>query len=211
MKEVPMSPSPSRRRLIGCLGVAALAPLLPTPVLAGERPSTPRMTEGPFYPRIFPADSDADLTRVAGRTGRAQGTPLEVSGRVMDRSGRPQAGARVEIWQCDARGQYHHVGAPESSLDPDFQGFGALATDAEGRYRFLTIRPAPYPGRTPHIHFTVAPNERRVLTSQMFFEGEPGNERDSLYRRLGGEARLVTMRLSDAGGVLRGALDIVLA
>lgn len=201
----------SRRRLIGCLGVAALAPLLPTPALGQGRSPTPPMTEGPFYPRSFPEDSDADLTRVTGRNGRAQGTPLEVSGRIVDRTGRAVAGARMEIWQCDALGQYHHVGEPESSVDPYFQGFGAVIADADGRYRFQTIKPVPYPGRTPHIHFTVAQGERRRLTSQMFVEADPGNERDGLYRHLGREAQLVTMRLAQAGATLRGQLDIVLA
>jgi protocatechuate 3,4-dioxygenase beta subunit len=201
----------SRRRVIGYLGAAALAPLVPTPALGEGRAPTPRMTEGPFYPRIFPDDSDADLTRVAGRAGRAQGTPLEVSGRVVDRSGRAVAGARVEIWQCDALGRYHHVGEPESAVDPHFQGFGAVTADADGRYRFQTIRPVPYSGRAPHIHFTVARGERRVLTSQMFIEGDAGNERDGLYRHLGREARLVTMRLAQSGAALQGQLDIVLA
>ena len=136
---------------------------------------------------------------------------LEVTGRVLDRNGRPRAGSRVEIWQCDAYGQYHHVGEPDGSVDPNFQGFGAVTTDADGRYAFRTIKPVPYPGRTPHIHFTVAEGGRRRLTSQMFIEGEPGNERDGLYRRLGSDARLVTLRLEDAGQGLRGALDIVLA
>lgn len=207
-----MTHSAGRRRFVLGIGAAALAPLAPTPLAAvDERPPTPRMTEGPFYPAMLPDDTDADLTRVRGRAGRASGTPLEVSGRVVDRRGRPRAGARVEIWQCDARGRYHHVGEPESALDPDFQGFGAVVADAEGRYAFRTIRPAPYPGRTPHIHFTVAEGGRRRLTSQMFIEGEPRNERDGLYRRLGAEARLVTMRLADAGAGLKGALDIVLA
>jgi len=198
-----------RRRVLVWIGVAAMAPLAATPVLADDRPPTPRMTEGPFYPNTLPKDSDADLTRVEGRAGIAQGKVLDVSGRVVDRSGKPRAGARVEIWQCDAQGQYHHVGEPEGAGDANFQGFGAVVTDADGRYAFRTIRPVPYPGRTPHIHFTVVEGGRRRLTSQMFIEGEPGNERDGLYRRLGSDARLVTMKLENAGAGLKGALDIV--
>lgn len=204
-----MNPNDERRRVLSWIGAAALAPLAPTPVLADDRPPTPRMTEGPFYPRRFPADVDADLTRVAGQARAADGTPLAVSGRVLDRSGKPQGGMRVEIWQCDATGAYHHVGGPAG--DPGFQGFGAMVADAEGRYAFRTIRPAPYPGRTPHIHFAVLEGGRRRLVSQMFFEGDPGNERDWLYRNLGRDARLVTMRLADAGSGLAGTLDIVLA
>ena len=199
-----------RRRMLLWMGAAAVAPLVPTPALADDRPPTPSMTEGPFYPRRLPADADADLTRVAGRPQRASGTPLEVTGRVVDRAGRPRASARVEIWQCDALGNYHLVGEPESTLDPNFQGFGAVATDGDGRYAFRTIRPVPYSGRTPHIHFTVLENGRRRLTSQMFVEGDPGNERDGLYRWLGRDAKLVTMKLESAGEGLKGALDIVL-
>jgi protocatechuate 3,4-dioxygenase beta subunit len=200
-----------RRHFIAWMGAAAMAPLGVTPALADDHPPTPRMTEGPFYPRMFPEDVDADLTRVKGRAGVAKGMPLEVSGRVIDRGGRPRAGSRVEIWQCDALGQYHHVGEPEREGDPAFQGFGAVLTDAEGRYRFRTIKPVAYPGRTPHIHFTVAEGGKRRLTSQMFVEGEPGNERDGLYRRLGRDASRVTMKLANAGEGLAGALDIVLA
>lgn len=192
-----------RRRFIVRLGALAL---VPTPALAADHPPTPALTEGPFYPRQFPADTDADLTRVAGRAGRARGTPLAMAGRLTDRSGRPLAGRRIEIWQCDATGVYHHVGEGEG--DPDFQGWGATATDAEGRYAFRTIKPVPYPGRTPHIHFTVAANGRRVLTSQAFIEGEAGNERDFLYRQLGADAKRVTMKLA-GDRELSGSLDIV--
>jgi len=188
---------------------AAVAPLAATPALADDRAPTPRMTEGPFYPNAFPKDVDADLTHIDGRAGAAQGTILDVSGHVVDRAGRPRTGARVEIWQCDATGSYHHVGGIVG--DENFQGFGFATTDAEGRYAFRTIKPVPYPGRTPHIHFTVLENNRRRLTSQMFIEGEPGNARDGLYRSLGEGARLVTMRLENAGAGLRGSLDVVLS
>lgn len=199
-----------RRRLLAWLGAAAAMPLAATPVLADDRPPTPAMTEGPFYPRTAPPESDADLTRVAGRAP-AEGRVLEVTGRIVDRRGAPLAGRRLEVWQCDARGHYHHVGMADGAVDPGFQGFGAVATDAEGRYAFRTIRPVPYGGRTPHIHFAVVEGGQRRLTSQMFVEGDPGNARDFLYRSLGREARRVTMRLADAGAGLAGTLDIVVA
>lgn len=204
-----MTTSLQRRRVLSWIGACALAPLASTPVLAEERAPTPRMTEGPFYPNTFPRDTDADLTRIEGRAATAEGRLLDVTGRVLGRDGAPRAGARVEIWQCDALGQYHHVG--EREADPNFQGFGAVLTDADGRYAFRTIRPVPYPGRTPHIHFNVLEGGKRRLTSQMFVEGEPANARDGLYRSLGRDAKLVTLRLEDAGAGFKGALDIVLA
>jgi len=136
----------NRRIFLMNAGVAAIAPLVATPVLADDHPPTPRLTEGPFYPNTFPPDIDSDLTHVEGRAGVARGTILDVTGRVMDRSGKPRAGARVEIWQCDATGSYHHVGGIVG--DEDFQGFGFTTTDADGRYAFRTIKPVPYPGRS---------------------------------------------------------------
>jgi protocatechuate 3,4-dioxygenase beta subunit len=206
-----MIQSPQRRRVLSWIGASALAPLAVTPALADEHAPTPSMTEGPFYPTSFPKDSDADLTRVEGHAASAEGKLLDVSGRVIDRGGAPRAGARVEIWQCDVQGTYHHVGGRQGAGDPNFQGFGAVLTDADGRYAFRTIKPVPYPGRAPHIHFTVLEGGKRRLTSQMFIEGEPGNSRDFLYRELGRDARLVTLRLEDAGAGFKGALDIVVA
>src|SRR5690349_394339 len=148
-----------RRRIVAWIGAGAVAPLACTPWLAADadelRAPTPPLTEGPFYPRTLPGDRDGDLTRVAGHAAVAAGTVLDVSGRIVDRSGQPHAGAIVEVWQCDAYGQYHHVGEPDGSGDANFQGYGAVVADADGRYSFRTIRPVPYPGRTPHIHFTV--------------------------------------------------------
>ncbi len=208
-----MTPKPAnnRRILLARFAVVAVAPLVATPALAADRVPTPAMTEGPFYPRSFPADIDADLTRVAGRTVAALGQVLDVTGRILDRSGAPMKGVKLEVWQCDEKGQYHHVGEPAG--DANFQGYGVAAVDAEGRYRFRTIKPVAYPGRTPHIHFIVREGSRARLTSQLFFEGEPGNERDGIYRRLGALKGTVTMKLADApaasGAKLSGAIDIV--
>ena len=200
-----------RRRTLVLIGASLLLPA--TPVLAAGQPLTPRMTEGPFYPTSFPKDIDADLTRVAGRATIAQGAVLDVTGRIVDRSGKPLANAKLELWQCDNVGQYHHVGEAQGAGDENFQGFGVATADAEGRYRFRTIKPVPYPGRTPHIHFLVRDGGGKRLVSQMFIEGEPGNARDFLYRNLGTDAKLVTLRLSDApsgsGAKLAGALEIV--
>ncbi|MGE4244394.1 MAG: protocatechuate 3,4-dioxygenase subunit beta, partial [Parvibaculaceae bacterium] len=97
--------------------------------------------------------------------------------------GRPVKGAAVEIWQCDANGHYRHPHAPDTRrFDPGFQGYGRTAVDDAGSYEFRTIRPVPYPGRTPHIHFAVhAPGAGRLVT-QLYVKGEPLNERDGVLR-----------------------------
>ena len=203
-----------RRRALRWIGAAALAPWLPGSALAQDLRPMPASTEGPFYPRTFPADRDNDLTRVEGAAGIAAGTILDLSGRILDRRGKPVAGALIEIWQCDVHGTYHHV-SEQGIADPNFQGWGTDRVDAEGRYRFRTIQPVPYSGRTSHIHYTVRVAGKRVFTSQMYVEGEAGNERDFLYRALGRDAKLATMKLDDApadsGAKVRGVLDIVVA
>ena len=149
-----------------------------------ELVATPRQTTGPFYPVELPLDSDNDLVQVAGRPQQAAGEVFHLFGRVLDPDGRALAGAEVQIWQCDARGYYHHPRDRGGQADPDFQGFGAAKTDAEGAYRFRTIRPVPYPGRTPHIHFAVLGADFEPLTTQMYLRGEPRNERDGLFRNI---------------------------
>ena len=207
-------PSASRREFLHRSACAGIAAGLPAWALAapGALAPTLEMMAGPFYPRTIPLDHDNDLLRNAGAAGVPDGVPLDLSGRVVDLGGRALAGVRVEIWQCDAHGRYHYVSDPgnRGKLDAPFQGYGAFETGADGAYRFRTIKPVPYPGRTPHIHFNVTDGSRRRLTSQMFIEGEPGNSRDGLYRSLGADARLVTMKLESAGAGLRGALDVVL-
>ncbi len=149
---------------------------------------------GPFYPQIKLLDQDADLTMITGKTGRAEGKVIHLMGRVMNLKGEPVSGAKVEIWQTDSKGRYVHP-SDENPVpgDPNFQGYGAQLTDAEGRYRFKTIKPAPYPVlflvssmRTPHIHFEVSGKIDRVVT-QMFFPNEPLNAKDGGFSRLNAE------------------------
>jgi protocatechuate 3,4-dioxygenase beta subunit len=174
---------------------------------------TPRDAEGPFYPRRLPSDADTDLTRVAGRSGRAQGTPLSIAGKVLDPSGRPLAGAKVELWQCDARGLYHHVGGDAAAEDPHFQGYGTTVTDVDGRYAFTTIRPVPYGGRPPHLHFKLAHPSARPLTTQLYPRGESA-ERFAGFGLSARDARArleFTMAPGREASTLAAAYDFVLA
>ena len=103
-------------------------------------------------------------------------------GRVLQPDGRPLSGARIEIWQANTHGRYAHPNdANPAPLDPHFEGYASLRTDADGRYRFKTIKPGAYPAgntvRTPHIHFGVSAGKRR-LTTQMYFPGDSRNDTD---------------------------------
>jgi protocatechuate 3,4-dioxygenase beta subunit len=145
---------------------------------AADLPRTAAQTRGPFYPVELPLDRDNNLVNVVGRAQPATGQVTHVFGRIVDVEGKPIAGARIEIWQCNAFGRYHHPGdRGPAPIDPDFQGFGQTVSAPDGTYRFRTIRPVQYPGRAPHIHFEVTAGGT-VLTTQMYVEGEPGNLRD---------------------------------
>lgn len=182
MSPLPPDCNQNRRR------IAAAAIALPWVWSAARAQSgnlhrpTPRQTEGPFYPPSEPADHDADLLRTGDRR-YAAGQAAWVQGQLTDTAGRPLAGAQVEIWQCDANGHYHHPG-DGARADPAFQGFGRQVVDASGRYRFRTIRPVAYAGRTPHIHVKVRLGGRELLTTQLYVQGDPGNARDPLWRAL---------------------------
>jgi protocatechuate 3,4-dioxygenase, beta subunit len=209
-----------RRRVIEAAIAGAAVFGAPGLLRAAEAlPPTPQQTAGPFYPQNFPADADNDLVHVAGHAEPAKGAVTRVAGRILDRSGKPLPGARVEIWQCDQNGRYHHVQDASAGRPPDdnFQGFGRTVTDAAGTYNFTTIRPVPYPGRTPHIHFAVAAPGLPPVTTQMYVAGEPLNERDSVLlgvRDPAARARLiVSLRPVPelAPTALAADFDIVLA
>lgn len=178
--------TPQRRRSVVLAAGAALVAtpmgMLHAAAQAAARRPTPAQTEGPFYPVALPADSDADLL-VNGTLRYARGQPAWIEGSVSDLDGRPVRGAVVEIWQCDDAGHYHHPG-DGARADRAFQGFGRVTVDSEGRYRFHTIRPVAYGGRAPHVHVKVKLAARDLLTTQLYVQGDAGNERDGLWRAL---------------------------
>jgi protocatechuate 3,4-dioxygenase beta subunit len=188
-------------------------PMVWTGVRAQPAPTrryTPAQTEGPFYPVSLPKDTDFDLLRNGGVAYR-RGQPSWVEGVVTDLQGKPVAGAQVEIWQCDEGGHYHHPG-DGGKADPAFQGFGRVAVGADGRYRFRTIRPVAYGGRTPHIHVKVKLGARELLTTQLYVEGDPHNERDFIWRRLDEQARaMVTAPFVAGADGLRATFPIIVA
>jgi protocatechuate 3,4-dioxygenase, beta subunit len=180
----------SRREVLGmAVGLGSWA--LSTSVFAQDatRLFTPPLTLGPFYPQVKPLDQDADLTLIKGRTTRAEGQVIHVAGRVLNLKGEAVKDARIEIWQADSHGRYaHNSDKNPAQLDSGFQGYAVLQTDNDGRYRFKTIKPAPYPGliagkRTPHIHFEVFGKNDRLVT-QMFFPDEPLNAQDNILQNV---------------------------
>lgn len=177
----------TRRRLLAAgAGLAAAGTVRAS--LAGRLLRTPAQTEGPFYPDRLPLDTDNDLLRMDGRGAAARGEPTEVTGRVLDTDGRTLPGVRVEIWQCDALGYYHHI-KEYSGGDPSFQGYGRTVAAEDGGYRFRTIKPVPYRPRTPHIHFKLSGRGIDGLTTQLYIAGYPLNAEDFIYGRLPAAAR----------------------
>jgi protocatechuate 3,4-dioxygenase, beta subunit len=148
---------------------------------------TPRAAEGQFYPTgaMRPSDVDNDLVKIAGRVREAGGKIFVLKGRVTDKDENPREGLRVEIWQCDVNGTYIHPGDNRRvTYDGGFQGFGHDVTGPDGTYRFRTIKPGKYPGRTEHIHVKVLDGARELLTTQFYVADNANNDRDSLFSRL---------------------------
>ncbi len=168
-------------------GNAAATTLAPTPACADEDDATPSQTEGPYFKPNSPERSDL-------RSG-VTGTPLVLSGTVVTTACQPVARALVDLWQADDAGDYDNRG---------FRLRGHVFTDDEGRYRFDTIVPGLYPGRTRHIHVKAQAPNGPVLTTQLYFPGEPQNARDGIFRE---ECVIST---EDAAGGKTGTFTFVL-
>ena len=189
-----MQPSQPHRRsflrsstLVG-IGLVGVAKGLTSSLIAQE-PPTPSQTTGPFYPK--PAIEkqphfDADLTRLASDGPLAEGELHVVCGQLVDTDGNPLANATVELWQACHSGRYNHPQDRNAApLDPNFQYWARIQTGEDGTYRFKTIVPGKYPGRTPHIHYRILADGHDELVTQMFFESHMDlNRRDGIYKSL---------------------------
>jgi len=146
---------------------------------------TPILELGPYAVMKYrkQADHDIDLTQVEGNSAIAVGQIITVFGRITDKNCNPIKKAVVEIWQANHFGKYHHeYDKSQYQDDPNFQGWGQAITNERGEYKFKTIYPAPYGGRSRHIHFKVSSKNYHELTTQLFFEGEERNAKDPILR-----------------------------
>jgi protocatechuate 3,4-dioxygenase, beta subunit len=172
----------SRRSLITSASLLLAVGTSKLTMAQTKRRATPSQTEGPYYPVKEPKDADFDLLKNGDRT-YSKGRASWVEGVVTDLEGRPLKGGIIEIWQCDEDGHYDHP-SDGSKIDPAFQGFGRVRLSAEGEFRFRTIRPSPYVGRTPHIHAKIYLGARELLTTQLYVADDPGNAKDGIWRRM---------------------------
>ena len=181
---------------------------------------TPSQTVGPFFHLGLDRPEWSDLTE-----GHPQRTPLGerivIEGRVLDGDGAPVPDALIELWQANAAGRYAHPDNRQTDkpLDPNFRGFGRVATDAEGRFRFTTIKPGPVPGRgnslqAPHINVILFSRGLLIhLHTRIYFDGEPANTADPLLSAIEDLAvrnTLVARRAEGSGSPARYRFDIVI-
>lgn len=214
MKETPFQLHIPRRNFIrnSLLGSA----LLLVPGVFADLVQTPRQTEGPFYPDHLPLDTDNDLIIVNDKLTPASGEITHLSGRILDSRGEPIRNALVEIWQADHNGAYLHSGTTNrDKRDSNFQGFGRFLTGSTGEYYFRTIKPVPYPGRTPHIHFALKLKGQEKWTTQCYIKGYAGNARDGIYNSIKDRAARESVTIDFApipnsrSGELAARFDIV--
>lgn len=154
-------------------------------------PHTLSETTGPVFGHVAVNAGDSDLTRQ--HAGEPLGERIIVTGRVLDEEGRPVPHTLIEIWQANAAGRYVHVRDQHPApLDPNFTGAGRALTDAEGRYRFVTVKPGAYPWRNhhnawrpAHIHFSLfGPSFLSRVITQMYFPGDPLFPYDPIFQSI---------------------------
>ncbi len=192
--------NPTRRRFLlntgmlaaglelSCADAVLAQELAPTPSCHDGDEPTIRQTEGPFFKPRSPERSDL-------REPGSGGHQFELSGFVLTRSCRPLGRAVVDLWHADEKGEYDNIG---------FRYRGHVITGSDGAFRFRTIVPALYSGRTRHYHVKVQAPASHLLTTQLYFPNEPANLRDGLFQRE------LLMRVADAGDDLAGRFDFVL-
>ena len=174
-----------RRAFLQDLARGSSAFLLVPGAFAEELIRTPAQTEGPFFPDKLPLDTDNDLIVINNVTTPAVGEIAWLTGRIMGATGQPVRNALVEIWQCDANGAYLHSKTNNADKrDKNFQGYGRFLTGSSGEYLFRTIKPVPYPGRTPHIHVSVRTPGHDKFVTQCYVKGEPRNATDGPLKGL---------------------------
>jgi protocatechuate 3,4-dioxygenase beta subunit len=176
----------SRRALLRSL-LLTTGGIITSDIHAEALTLTPRATEGPYYPDHLPLDQDNDLTQIIGGKAPSGGVVAEFGGRLLNADGKPLSGHVIELWQADVNGCYIHSNGTQrgKERDPNFQGFGKIETNAKGEYRFRTIKPGLYTGRTIHWHIAVKKGDKRFLTTQLFIAGVPQNDRDGILRSMG--------------------------
>ena len=210
----PDGAMPRRRLLKISLALGAVALAGPVQRAFGQdapipgpprRQPTPDQILGPFYPVRKPADGGADLARLQGRTGQAQGQIIYIMGRVLTMKGEPVPDARLEIWQANHFGRYTHPSDRNpAALDPNFEGYARVVTDREGRYRVRTVKPGAYPVggdwvRPPHVHFDVQGHINRVVTQMYFSDEETLNGRDRLLQSSWAKESLIAPVMPPSG------------
>ena len=168
---------PSRRLFLASAATSTILPFWTVKgAFAEELARTPAQTEGPFYPDKLPLDTDNDLIIINDDITPAVGEITHLTGRVLDAQGQPdpERARRDLAVRRQRRLPPHRRQRPKKDQqDKNFQGFGRFMTGSTGEYYFRTIKPVPYPGRTPHIHFKVKKGGRELLTTQMLHQGPP--------------------------------------
>jgi protocatechuate 3,4-dioxygenase, beta subunit len=197
----------NRRQMLGAL-VGSAGTFASGSALARFCGLTPKQTQGPFYPT--PAqqkqpDTNTDLTQVDWHTEKAKGEVVLIAGTVQDQNCERVPGALVEIWQACHSGKYNHPNDPNpAELDPNFQYWGRAVSNERGEYSFKTIIPGAYPAgedwiRPPHVHFKVAKTGCQELITQMYFAGEPLNDRDLILQEMSEEDQKKVIVKFEAG------------